>query len=651
MPTLADLQALRDKAQNQQPDPGITVSGANPNKTPTFADLQALRDKTKISPEAKSPEKEPYTGQILPIRRTADGKTELAVPGIIQGVIDAVKAPGDVYSGKIKPGSPEFYQKAQDVAGLAAGSGFGNKIRPPNPVSKLTKTGEAARNLGLDTVELASKNEGRVAEALHPEKVNEVVPNAIAGAAPTGSPIADSAVKNSSRMYNLSEDNYTIATKLGAGVTHELDDKALGALSEEAQRYKTLAEAKGASEVQKSTNSFFQQLLNKLGKPLLPIEQTETITKQNPSSMRLSTRDYQYRPLNEHTEITADPASVTRKTPKGTYETTRTVGLGERTLSQKDKTKGVISSPGKETVEKKFTPNAEPHKPTTLNDLVEAEQLINRAKRGDFGQIDSTVLKDARSLVGNAIQTASKSNPKFVEAYNKGKAAYRDYQAIYGEDSATAKHFGLTEQDLTFLRNGNKDPVLRQKVDNIYKKIRTDSPKNLRADMEGVTNLLGKEGGSEAMRNKVRDMIQEASLNRDKINQIAPALKTMLQASNVPAKVWEPALENLKFFSKRMKQYGVKPGAVEDPPSPFLIQAFKTLFKVASYTTFDLGRSAVHTGVSGAMKAMGKEPPQDLYMLSNSINKSLPQRGLQGAIELQGPAVGAALGSNMGNNR
>jgi hypothetical protein len=73
-----------------------------------------------------------YTrGALLPFRRNdRTGKWEFALPDVLNGSLQAVKLPYDVYSGRVDLASPEGFERAVDAAGSFTGSGLVTRARP-----------------------------------------------------------------------------------------------------------------------------------------------------------------------------------------------------------------------------------------------------------------------------------------------------------------------------------------------------------------------------------------------------------------------------------------------------------------------------------------------------------------------------------------
>ena len=79
-------------------------------------------------------------GNVLPIRRNKKtGEKELALPGLLSGVVnsvyDAATLPGDVYSGE-REATPE---NSLNLALLASGAGAGKVVRPPSVANTVVR--------------------------------------------------------------------------------------------------------------------------------------------------------------------------------------------------------------------------------------------------------------------------------------------------------------------------------------------------------------------------------------------------------------------------------------------------------------------------------------------------------------------------------
>lgn len=75
-------------------------------------------------PPAPAEPTEVYRGAILPWKKMSDGTTPFAVPSIISGVIDSLRLPEKVASGKIDPMSDEAFEQQLGLAGLVVGGGM-----------------------------------------------------------------------------------------------------------------------------------------------------------------------------------------------------------------------------------------------------------------------------------------------------------------------------------------------------------------------------------------------------------------------------------------------------------------------------------------------------------------------------------------------
>lgn len=80
---------------------------------------------------APVPQQTPYRGAIVPLAKDAQGNKSWAWPEILRSVAAALKAPGDVYTGKLQPlvngqYNPEMITRATNLAAL---------ISPPSPAS------------------------------------------------------------------------------------------------------------------------------------------------------------------------------------------------------------------------------------------------------------------------------------------------------------------------------------------------------------------------------------------------------------------------------------------------------------------------------------------------------------------------------------
>lgn len=121
----------------------------------------------QVSPTPPEPEAWGDKGVILPIERDAiSGKTRLAVPQIVDSIIDAIKLPGDVLAGSydeeldprkgIQP-SPDLIGRTLNTSGLMTGTApvaaavkVGAKVAGKAPLSKFARR-EVSRALDADS--------------------------------------------------------------------------------------------------------------------------------------------------------------------------------------------------------------------------------------------------------------------------------------------------------------------------------------------------------------------------------------------------------------------------------------------------------------------------------------------------------------------
>lgn len=86
-------------------------------------------------------------GSILPIGRNMEtGEAGFAVPGLLQGAVEATKLPGDVYAGRVDVNSPEGQQQALELAGLIAGVAPGARAVAPRIAAPAAKLPSAVRS-------------------------------------------------------------------------------------------------------------------------------------------------------------------------------------------------------------------------------------------------------------------------------------------------------------------------------------------------------------------------------------------------------------------------------------------------------------------------------------------------------------------------
>lgn len=152
MTMLGDEQPASDLARHsaQQLPAPPTSDWRDAEARANLAAIQGPRPITAADTQP-APSSNVATGTILPMSRNLDtGKVSPAVPGLVSGFTDAAKdaynLPGDVYTGKVDPNSPEAVGREVNFAALGtplsrAGKGVvaGTNIGKPAPSKELIR--------------------------------------------------------------------------------------------------------------------------------------------------------------------------------------------------------------------------------------------------------------------------------------------------------------------------------------------------------------------------------------------------------------------------------------------------------------------------------------------------------------------------------
>lgn len=118
-----DLAGLMAQVNGDEATPPPAAKG--PALDPDLAAMLNDAHGPAAQPKPAAPAQQPYTGSILPFSVDAQGNSHFDPhAGILGSILGAVTAPGDVYTGKLDPLSPEANQRALDLATL---------ISPVNP--------------------------------------------------------------------------------------------------------------------------------------------------------------------------------------------------------------------------------------------------------------------------------------------------------------------------------------------------------------------------------------------------------------------------------------------------------------------------------------------------------------------------------------
>ena len=641
MPTLADLQALRDKAQNQQPDPGITVSGANPNKTPTFADLQALRNKnsnkettpvTAPTPAKDSSKTEEYTGYILPLKRTAQGETQLAVPGILSDVMKAAKAPGDVYTGKIKPGTPEAYQAAGNVAGLVAGSGFGSKLPSKAP----SEFAGAAQRMGMNfskanMPEDIAKEINRSSSSYFDRLANmiwhrEPVTTDIS----QPGEVASNAIKNFQSRKAEESSLWTAAENSGNAIQKDHSEE-INALKElRAKVADRIKSGEDTPDVKKS-QALINRALGELGAPVTPEQQIIEKTKDVGGYTKTVTGQRQF-PQNAAQTSVKEVEPTTTVGPKSFSETSQSPVHSATEIE--DKTKTITQSPYSVTQRIIKGEAPKPPRAGTAGDLVRARRAINE---GSYAAADPQVSKDVKNILQGGLSDVAKQDKKFAQTHAQALQKTQKNADIYRDDAKAAK-FGFDEEtlrDITAkMKNGRDLPTASlEKINNGVDNIKTPE------DLLFLKRHLDKPQFSMALRAKAAAILADTGTNIKKVVEQRPMLEQIFKFSGMPPVKIKQSLDDLEVVAKEMERYGIPSSPSVDPGLTRTQQRVKSIVKA-------LTLGLAYSNPKQAMYHMGQaampSPNADALSL-----QALKKAATLPSQSITGPAVGAALGSGI----
>jgi len=631
----------------------------------------------KLVPVDHDPFDKSYRSTILPLRLDKEGKTHLAVPGILEdtfnSTVQAIKTPGDVLEGKYATGSPQMEEGARNLAFLVAGGGAGNLIGKEASIipkaSSLTKAGQTAKDLGYNIPK--NGNPEQIARAIKsgteraPSVVGDVTKTPPDAFTPGG--LSDTA-KGLYDVFNKNKDQeealYAEAGVRGAKIPHELEADNLKTLQDKADELDKASQVRGASEQEKIDATFMKQLLNKLGKPFQKAPETINIKKDIPEVT--TTKNIkgvgQYVPIEEESSVVPAPdatTTTTRTDPRGVVTTKVTDPSKITKLNRLNKSS--TSTIEARTLEKTITKEARNTPPslTRASDLIAARKFTNEMGEKVSPEIFDLLNNKESGILYKELERAGKNDPHFGRVYGQAYAKSRKNASLY-RDEGIAKELGLDEDSLRALRkSGIESPnqtsaiKLNTIADNL-----SSEPKKLSGQLSYLRRASGDSVGvyAKIARSKVENIVKDIGMNYDKVSENEEALRTLLRSVDTPEKDIDKVLKDLDDQARSFRQARISSHPVEALKQNLFLRALNGVLDVATLHAFGLVRSAAHSAFR-ALKGTIEDSTPDIMLkqyrdrLYNSSVKQGVQntaRGVEtGLRKIAGPEVGAQLGSSI----
>lgn len=584
----------------------------------------------KVDNPAGNPDDGSYTGSILPFKRDAQGNTTLAVPTMVQGVIDAMKAPGDVLTGKIKPGTDESKEAASNVAGLIAGGSFGKGL------AKTTETelGQASKRMGINlaeskTPEAIASELGRATDANVDRLANTVGSHQIQ-ARPVGQ-LGETAEAGLRGFQSRKADEsalWTQAEQRGNAINLDATDQITKLQDLRKDVAARIASGEDTPDVKKS-QALLDRVLGELGSPTQPEQSTlEKIVQKGGTSTRTTglhelpediRREQNTLQQSEPTNVRGTGmASQTTQTPTAS----KIVRQGEERLKTTEpytvSTKTIKGAP------------PVPTRQTVGSDFVRAHRAANDPT---YGLADPKIISETKNILKNGLSEASKQDKSFRNIWLKANQATQRNADLYRNDVKAAK-FGFDEDTLkqvqTSLKSGRPIPTatletLNKGLDHIK------TPE----DVLFLQRQLPKMDFVAAMRAKTAQILTDAGTNAQKVAKQRPLLESVMQSAGVPKATIKRELDDLEMVSKGMAKYDI-------PSKPVAEVASKNKRRIQSVVKAIMSFSPKYRLYHGVQALMPETAPAGNTALQSFRGETLPKTYR----DVSGPMIGSVLGAN-----
>jgi hypothetical protein len=572
-----------------------------------------------------TPQKEaPYTGQILPFSRDEQGQTHLAVPGFMKGIVDAAKAPGDVYSGKLQAGSPEAESAARDVAGLVAGGGAGGKPKDfvANPASgaldrlgadvKGAKTADTMQNTVKGTIGAAKQD--------------------IAGAPAIGDrELAEQVGKGLGEQYSAVKGSEAQAHNLAKEIGETVDVRGISNID----------------DVRRIVGQYAGQL-KKQGTDLAQGLRGEKLKGEREIlDLREEIHNMQQADLAGEDLSDLDKAKLDLRAKR--------LENAQAQLTHKEGINANLNDQVKEAeaTEKQYAKGGLPKEIHTGRDLIELKQFLNSVDPQKLSAVEVSQLKQQKETVDAALQEAGKvgtdiSNagklpltpggpPKFSEQLAKANKLTEINAERYGGDAA--KQLGVDKALLAATKKGAREGVDKHALSNIIAGV-DNFPARIKntGHVDWLRENLPKKDFDQLMANKLNDILEKVGTDPKALTESRELIDHILGPGiglkgqkltdlQTVFKELEAANVDLKMSPERYRNVnGLKARATN------LLKSLFTLGKsgASSY--------AIEKGVKAATGPNAVGEAERLMQLRKELLKKPPST-------IPGAAIGSVVGS------
>ena len=606
------------------------------------------------TPTQAAPDKE-YVGSILPFARNErTGETRLAMPTMLQGLLDTAKSPGDVYTGKIKPGSPEAVSAAQNFAGSIAGGSFagGKAMRPVSemagkamrPVSEMAQTG---KQLGLDVGGKLNP------DTFHPELMRGIgqaekgVSQSIAGGAPLARNPSELAKQGGAILKSGAgaqqrgvQDLYTQAQLLGENVPVAGDSPVVK------EMVHAIGEAPKEGTLPQPIRDFVERATGEKTASTLS-GQDKRITSLQARNRAIADQQDVLKQRDEY--VKAREASITDKSASTLQEKVKlereqlNKAFNDNRRAERLLEKDRISLDNKLNLERKA---AKTPKPLTGRDLISFDRELSTLKYGARGTDRYEYYDRIQNVLRGHIDQMGEGNA-LGNAYKSARRSFQEKEALLGGE--TAKSLGVSDKLLDTLHRGVGEGAqldaalagakLPQKINETTqvdwtKKVLENNPKAFRKLMGETFMAKLKDANADPERlaelRPLLDHITQAVGDKQAPQMLDHLGKAYTAASYVggKAKLLPPEYRNAKAESNRLEN------ALKAVASVWMSGGKPTAFGVAK------GGQAL--GINDTTRALRLKALQKQMQ-----NNAAPMRLTPGTIPgtIPGAAVGAAVGA------